>query len=124
MNSARLAGGMAPLPRHSILPEAQSPVRQENFPVESVEQKVRPQIRPDQEFGADRVLDLPGLRVKPVGFMMVLSAPVRIPGHTVYLHLFTILNDVASTSEIEEIVMRIGRIVMRENPICEMKKFV
>lgn len=80
------------------MPEAQSPVRQENFPAGSVEQKVRPQIRPDQETGAGMVLDFPGFSENPVGLITGRSAPVRIPGQTVYLHLFTSLNDVDSTS--------------------------
>ena len=100
MNSARVAGGTAPLPAHSTLPEPQSAVRQENFPVDgSVEQSVRPQIRPDHELGTERVMDLPLLRMKPVGLSGVLLAPVSIPGHMVCRHLFTILNFVDCTTK-------------------------
>lgn len=98
MNSANEAGGIAPAPAHSTLPEPQSAVRQENFPVESVKQFVRPQILPDQDFGTDKVTDLPLLRVKPVGVSKGRSAPVRIPGHTVLRHLLTILNLVECTT--------------------------
>uniref|UniRef100_A0A6N2LCW7 Uncharacterized protein n=1 Tax=Salix viminalis TaxID=40686 RepID=A0A6N2LCW7_SALVM len=53
LNSANVAGGAAPVPEHSSFPEPQSPVAQENFPVESSEQYVRPQKRPPHEAGAE-----------------------------------------------------------------------
>ena len=72
---------------------------------ESWDQRVRDQSRPDQELGVVRVRDLPLSR--PVGVSTVLSAPVRIPGHTVYRHLLKILNDVDPTSVDKKIIIRV-----------------
>lgn len=83
MNSARVAGGFAPFPIHSTLSEPQSPVRQENLPVASCEQWVRPQNRPPQEAGAEMVLDSPAARTKPVMGSGETPALERIPGQTV-----------------------------------------
>lgn len=92
MNSARVAGGVAPLPEHSSLPEPQSPVRQENLPAESWVQWVLPQKRPPQEEGALIVLDSPLWSVKPVFCRGVIPAFDKMPGHTVCSHLFTTVN--------------------------------
>lgn len=83
MNSARVAGGVAPFPAHSSLPEAQSPVRQENFPVGSWEHWVLPQKRPPHEVGAERSLDCWGWREKPVVEREGTPALERTPGHIV-----------------------------------------
>ncbi|MCI69790.1 hypothetical protein A2U01_0091053, partial [Trifolium medium] len=45
LNSANVAGEEAFPPLHSMVEEAQSPVRQENFPLESWEQWVLPHKR-------------------------------------------------------------------------------
>lgn len=79
MNSAKVAGGVAPPPLHSTVPEPQSPVMQEKWPVESVEQRVRPQIRPDQEGGMVMELDWVGWRGKPVVGNGGVPAPERRP---------------------------------------------
>ena len=99
MNSARVAGGAAPLPEHSILPEPQSPVRQENFPEESVVQRVLPQNLPDQPDGARTVRDSPLLRAKPVVERGVEPAPERSPGQTGYSQLFVKVKEAQRTSE-------------------------
>uniref|UniRef100_A0A0D9XAJ9 Uncharacterized protein n=1 Tax=Leersia perrieri TaxID=77586 RepID=A0A0D9XAJ9_9ORYZ len=52
VNSARVAGGVAPAPWHSISPEPQSPVAQEPLPEEEKSQPDRPQKRPDHPGGA------------------------------------------------------------------------
>jgi hypothetical protein len=83
LNSANVAGGAAPVPEHSSFPEPQSPVRQENFPVESWEQYVRPHKRPPHEAGAVMVFDSPFWREKPVVERAGASALDRMPGHTV-----------------------------------------
>lgn len=83
MNSAKVAGGVAPLPEHSSLPELQSPVRQVNFPVESWEQSVRPQKRPPQEAGGVIDLEPPDWRTKPVVEIGAIPALERSPGQTV-----------------------------------------
>lgn len=84
MNSARVAGGAAPDPEQSILPDPQSPVKQENFPVlSSVEQKVRPQNRPAQFEGGLMDFDSPFWRENPVVGNGEIPAFESIPGHTV-----------------------------------------
>ena len=84
MNSARVAGGVAPEPEQSILPDPQSPVWQVNFPVEvSVKQRVRPQNRPAQPDGMLMALDSPLWRENPVVLSCETPAFERIPGHTV-----------------------------------------
>lgn len=92
MNSAKVAGGAAPLPEHSNVPEPQSPVTHVNFPVESVVQNVLPHKRPDQAVGTEREVDSSGWRAKPVVASWAVPAPDKIPGHTGWLHLFTIVN--------------------------------
>lgn len=99
MNSAKVAGGFAPLPAHSIFPEPQSPVTQEKLVGEYSVQRVRAQIRPDQALGTDRVRDLPDLSAKPVGESGAVFAPESTPGHTSYRHLFTSLKEAEFTSE-------------------------
>lgn len=81
MNSASVAGGVAPEPEHSVVPELQSPVWQVNlFVVGSVEQSVLPQIRPDQDGGIGSVVDWSGDREKPVVVRGGVPAPERSPG--------------------------------------------
>lgn len=84
MNSARVAGGVAPAPSHSIVPEPQSPVTQVNVPVlASWVQRVRPQRRPDHPAGTEMGTDSPRLRAKPVEERGAVPAPDKIPGQTV-----------------------------------------
>lgn len=52
MNSAKVAGGVAPAPLHSTWPEPQSAVVQEPWPEPSKLHPVLPQKRPDQPVGA------------------------------------------------------------------------
>lgn len=52
MNSASVAGGVAPAPLHSMVPDPQSAVEQLPLPDESNVQPVLPQNRPDQPAGA------------------------------------------------------------------------
>lgn len=92
VNSARVAGGTAFAPAHSIFPEPQSPVTQLNFPFESSLQMVRPQNRPPQDDGASTALDSPSRRTKPVVDSGAIPALDKMPGQTVYSHLFTIVN--------------------------------
>nr|GLL28410.1 hypothetical protein ACMD2_25315 [Ipomoea trifida] len=73
VNSAKVAGGIAPLPAHCTFPEPQSPVTQLNLPEESLEQRVLPHTRPDHDLGTERVLDLPLLSLNPVGIIFVVS---------------------------------------------------
>lgn len=92
-----MAGGIAPAPPQPSLPEAQSPVRQVSFPADgSPEQRVRAQIRPDQDLGKVRVRDFPVRRENPVVGTGGEVAPERRPGHIVCLHLFTSRNFAAS----------------------------
>lgn len=64
--------------------EPQSAVRQEKWDVEElVEQRVRAQMRPDQEEGMGRDLDWEGEREKPVVGKGVVPAEERRPGQTV-----------------------------------------
>lgn len=93
MNSARVAGGAAPLPAHSNFPEPQSPVTQENLPDESSLQMVRPQKRPAQPEGAERVFDSPFWREKPVAVRGVEPAFDSTPGQTVYAQLLVNVNE-------------------------------
>lgn len=99
MNSASVAGGTAPLPEHSTFPDPQSPVAQEKFPDESWEQSVRAQNRPAQEAGAVIVLDSPFWSANPVAEIAAMPGFVRIPGQTVWSHLFDSLNVVANTPD-------------------------
>lgn len=83
MNSAKVAGGVAPPPEHSRVEEPQSPVKQVNlFVVGSVEQSVLPHRRPDHDGGIVIELDSPGWRVKPVVVRGSVPAPESIPGQT------------------------------------------
>ena len=84
MNSARVAGGFAFLPLHSIWFELQSAVRQVPWPVfGSNVQPVLPQNRPDQFGGAWKDRDPPCGSSNPVLSNGVLPALDRMPGHTV-----------------------------------------
>lgn len=84
MNSARVAGGLAPAPLHSTWLEPQSPVVQLPWPVAgSNVQPVRPQNRPDQLGGAWKDRDPPGGSSNPVLSSLLLPALDKIPGHTV-----------------------------------------
>ncbi|KAF1899242.1 hypothetical protein Lal_00019366 [Lupinus albus] len=98
VSSASVAGGLAPPPAHSTLPEPQSAVTHENIPSEPRPQRVRAHSRPDQDLGILMVLDLPLRRAKPVVGSGGEVAPESSPGHIVWWHLFTILNDVDCTS--------------------------
>ena len=82
MNSAKVAGGAAPPPEQSNVPEPQSPVIQVNLPAESALQSVLPHNRPDQAVGRDRELDSSGWRAKPVVGSCAVPAFDKIPGHT------------------------------------------
>jgi hypothetical protein len=90
--SARVAGGVAVAPLHSMVPELQSPVAQDPLPESSKLQPVLPQKRPDQPVGAWKVRELPFVSAKPVLSSFGLPAPDKIPGHTVKSHLFTNVN--------------------------------
>lgn len=91
MNSASVAGGAAPDPEHSSFPDPQSPVRQVNFPSVSVEQSVLPQNLPPHETGALIVRSSPFWRTNPVVGSGGTPALDKIPGQTVYSHLFSIM---------------------------------
>ncbi|KAL8103714.1 hypothetical protein AgCh_028061 [Apium graveolens] len=86
VNSTRVAGGMAPVPAHSTVPEPQSAVAQLNLPVASSIYRVRTRILPDQEKGTKRQLEAPGERRKPVVDRGGVPAPESKPGHTGWLH--------------------------------------
>lgn len=98
MNSAKVAGGVAPAPLHSTWPEPQSAVTQEPWPEESKLQPVRPQKRPDQPVGAWKERELPFLSSKPV---LSSSGLPRIPGQTEKSHLLTNVNLAPETPEKE-----------------------
>ena len=83
MNSARVAGGAAPRPEHSTAPVPQSAVAQEKVPEESVEQSVRPQMRPDHAEATVTARVWPGGSAKPVVNGGGAPALERMPGHTV-----------------------------------------
>ena len=83
MNSARVAGGVAPAPLHSMVLEPQSAVAQEPWPEPSKLQPVRPQKRPDQPVGAWKEREVDFVSWKPVLSSVGLPALDRIPGHTV-----------------------------------------
>lgn len=89
VNSARVAGGAAPAPLHSIWPEPQSPVRQEPDPDPSKVQPVRAQKRPDQPVEAWKAREVSLGSSKPVLWSGGLPAFARMPGHTVYSHRLT-----------------------------------
>lgn len=80
MNSARVAGGVAPAPEQRIWPEPQSPVAQVPWPEPSNLQPVRAQNLPDQPGGAWKLLELSRSSSNPV---LPMSGFPRIPGHTV-----------------------------------------
>lgn len=92
MNSAKVAGGEAPAPLHSRLPEPQSPVEHEPWVEPSKLQPVRPQKRPDQPVGAWKEREFPLESSKPVVPNFALPALSSIPGHTVKSHLFISMN--------------------------------
>lgn len=94
MNSAKVAGGAAPEPSHSTLPEPQSPVRHEPEPVWSKMQPVRAQKRPDQAVGAWKERAVSFGSSKPVVSSVGLPALARMPGQTVYSHLLTNVKEV------------------------------
>jgi hypothetical protein len=83
VNSANVAGGLAPPPAQATLPEPQSAVTQENFPSESWPQRDRAHNLPDQDLGICIVLDFPLLRVNPVVGSGGEVAPESNPGHIV-----------------------------------------
>ncbi|OAY83427.1 hypothetical protein ACMD2_25315 [Ananas comosus] len=93
VNSARVAGGAAPVPEQATVPDPQSPVAQENTPVvASAEQSVRPQNRPDHPDGTSIELDCPLASANPVVDSGAVPAPDSMPGHTVYPQLLRIVN--------------------------------
>jgi hypothetical protein len=92
VNSARVAGGLAPWPAQSSCPEPQLPVTQANLPAESTVQCVRPQRRPDHPCGAGSDRDWPGSRAKPVVSSAGEPELDRIPGHTVCPQWFAMVN--------------------------------
>jgi hypothetical protein len=80
VNSANVAGGVAPFPLQLISPEPQSPVEQVPWPESSNLQPVLAQNLPDQPAGAWKVCVFPFLSSKPV---VPRSGFPRIPGHIV-----------------------------------------
>lgn len=104
MNSARVAGGVAPLPLHSTVPEPQSAVTQDPRSSPSKLQPVRPQKRPDQPVGAWKVREPLFVSWKPVLSSFGLPALDRIPGHTVKSHLFTNVNVAPEAPEKEHAI--------------------
>jgi hypothetical protein len=92
LNSATVAGEEAFPPLQSMVEESQSPVRQESFPLESLEQWVLPHKRPDQERGMVRTVDSPEWREKPVVEGNEVPAPWKMPGKTVRLQLLMIVS--------------------------------
>ena len=92
MNSARVAGGVAPAPSHWSRPEPQSPVTQLTRPVPSAPQPVRPQKRPDQPVGASTITSVPVGSSNPVVPRAGLPALESIPGQIVLLHLLISVN--------------------------------
>jgi hypothetical protein len=100
VNSASEAGGCAPAPEQSIVPDPQSPVVQVNRPEEgSVIQYVRPHMRPDHVAGALTARDSPGFRINPVVSSGAVPALESSPGHTVYPQLLVIVNVEANAPE-------------------------
>ena len=84
MNSASVAGGLAPAPEHSIWEEPQLPVTKVNFPVVAFRlHSVRPHMRPDQEAGMEITRDSDVFKEKPVVDKGAVPAPERSPGQTV-----------------------------------------
>lgn len=90
MNSARVAGGAAPLPLQVTWPEPQSAVAQVNLPVESVEHSVRAQKRPDHGVGTVRTSFALGANLNPVVDNGA-PLPVWVPGQIVYAQLFVMV---------------------------------
>lgn len=80
MNSARVAGGVAPAPLHSICPVPQSAVAQDVGPDPLKLHPVLPQNRPDHPDGACRERELPLISSNPV---VSRTGWPRIPGQTV-----------------------------------------
>lgn len=106
VNSARVVGGDAVFPEQSMAPEEQSPVRQEKELDEDVVQKVLAQKRPPQAEGAVSDLDDPEVRVKPSVGNGGEPALERIPGQTVWSHLFTSVKVVDCDPEIGDESMK------------------
>ncbi|KAF9665383.1 hypothetical protein SADUNF_Sadunf16G0117100 [Salix dunnii] len=71
-----------------MTPEAQSAVAQTNFPDESVEHCVLAHKRPDHVAGTLSEDEAPVANVKPVEDNCGPPPAVRVPGQTVYVHLF------------------------------------
>lgn len=92
MNSASVAGGVAPAPLHSTWPEPQSPVVQLPWPLASKLHPVRPQNLPDQPGGASKDRDDDLGSSNPVESRFGWPALERIPGQTVYWQLFLKVN--------------------------------
>jgi hypothetical protein len=83
-NSASVTGGDPLRPAQSNLPDPQSPVTQEKFPVvESVVQSVRPQKRPVHLAGTVIVEFSPGFKMNPVVGIVAFPLVVYEAGHTV-----------------------------------------
>lgn len=99
MNSANVAGGSAPAPSHSTVPEPQSPVVQYPRPESPKLQPVLPQKRPDQPDGAWKVLEVADGSSNPVVWSFGLPALAKIPGHTVLSHLLTNVKVAPDTTE-------------------------
>lgn len=91
MNSASVAGGIAPAPLHVTWPEAQSAVAHFSFPDGSVVHWVRAHMRPDHGLGTSRVWEAFGASSKPVEESCG-PAPVRVPGQTVKGQLLVNVN--------------------------------
>lgn len=106
VNSAKVAGGAAPAPLHSTVPEPQSPVWHDPDPDPSKLQPVRPQKRPDQPVGAWNVRAVCVGSSNPVLSSLGLLAFARIPGQTVYSHLLTKVNVAPETpaTNIESVI--------------------
>ena len=82
-----------------MVPDPQSPVTQEPNPDPSKLHPVRPQNLPDQPVGARNEREVSFGSSKPVLSSLALPAFARIPGHTVYSHLFTKVNVAPKTPE-------------------------
>lgn len=113
VNSASVAGGAAPAPLHSMVPDPQSPVTQEPNPDPSKLHPVRPQNLPDQPVGARNEREVSFGSSKPVLSSLALPAFARIPGHTVYSHLFTKVN-VAPKTPVEKAMSEMFKMKMEE----------
>lgn len=113
MNSARVAGGAAPAPLHSISLEPQSAVAQEPWLVESKLQPVRAKKRPDQPVEAWMARLEPGVSSKPVVSSGAEPELESAPGHTVLAHLLVKVKVVDSvkdcSSDNKSSSVRVGR---------------